>query len=183
MIGASNFLSPEPIEHGRLVSLEHLMRSAIEEINGYFYNAQLIRVNVGWRPTTQDTYPLLGQTSIANFHIATGTKRDGFHLSPVISEKVAAGMLGDPVDEKFAWFAPEREVIHDMGRDEAIEIVLESLMSEQFQHGYNPSNVLMNAQVRETYRNDIEVLHDRVGAKDWGIPPELIKMYRLGHAR
>ena len=28
--------------------------------------ADLVRINVGWRPTTLDTYPLLGRSSIAN---------------------------------------------------------------------------------------------------------------------
>lgn len=183
MIGASNVLSPVPIHHGRLVSLEHLMRSAVEEVNGHFYNAQLIKTNIGWRPTTQDTYPLLGKTSIGNFVIATGTKRDGFHLSPVISDNIASIMRGESVDERFDCFAPERELIREMGREEAIELVVSSLMSEQYPHDYNPSNIRMNAQVRETYRRDVEELHDKVGAIDWGIPPELINMYRQGHAQ
>ena len=72
---------------------------------------------------------------------------------------------------------------HDISRADGIEMCVNSLMSEQFQHGYSPSNPLMNAQVRETYRKEIEALHDRVGAKDWGIPPELVNMYKKGHAR
>ena len=183
IIGASNYLSPDPIHNGRLISIEYLTRSATEEINGHFYNARLIRTNVGWRPTTQDTYPLLGKTSIDNFVIATGTKRDGFHLSPVISNMIASIMSGEPVDERFECFAPERDVIHDMCREDAVELVVSSLMSEQYQHDYNPSNIRMNAQVRENYRRDIEELHDRVGAVDWGIHPELVNMYRRGYAR
>ena len=183
IIGASNYLSPDPVHNGRLISIEYLTRSAMEEINGHFYNARLIRTNIGWRPTTQDTYPLLGKTSIGNFVVATGTKRDGFHLSPVISDKITSIMLDEPVDERFNYFAPERELIREMCREDAIERVVTSLMSEQYQHDYNPSNIRMNAQVRENYRRDVEELHDKVGAIDWGIPPELINMYRRGYAR
>ena len=92
-------------------------------------------------------------------------------------------MLDEPIDDRFEVFAPERELIHSMNREEAVEFIVSSLMSEQYQHGYNPSNIRMNAQVRETYRKDIEMLHDKVGAIDWGIPPELVNMYRQGHAR
>ena len=183
LIGASNVLRPQPTHFGRLVSIEHLMRSAVEEINAHFYNAELVNINVGWRPSTQDTYPLLGKTSLDNFYIASGTKRNGFHLSPVLSEILADILLDNEVDPRFHQFAPERNVIHDLSRDDAIEIIVASLMSEQYQHGYRPSNIRMNEQVRQTYRSDIEQLHDKVGAKDWGIPPELVNMYRYGHTQ
>ncbi|MCG7537122.1 FAD-dependent oxidoreductase [Pseudoalteromonas sp. OOF1S-7] len=183
VIGASNYLSPEPVYHGRLISIEHLMRAATEEINGHFYNAQLVRTNVGWRPTSQDTFPLIGRSSLRNLTIATGTKRDGFHMSPVLSEVIADMLLHNPVDTRFSYFHPERELIKNVDRETGIDIVVESLMSEQYQHDYRPSNIRMNQQVRNTYRQDIEALHDKVGAVDWGIPPELVNMYRRGFAK
>jgi glycine oxidase len=183
LVGASNFLSPEPVFNGRVVSVAHLLESAMKEINGHFYDAQLMRVNVGWRPTTQDTYPLLGKTSIGNLIIATGTKRDGFHLSPAISELIAAIMMGEQVEEGLSRFAPERDVIRELSRDDGIEIGATSLMSQHAQHGYQPSGIRMNAQLKDFFRKDLEALHDQVGAKDWGIPPELINMYRRGYAK
>ncbi|PCJ19726.1 MAG: FAD-dependent oxidoreductase [Gammaproteobacteria bacterium] len=183
LIGASNVLRPQPTHHGRLISIEHLMRSAVEEINGHFYNAELLNINVGWRPSTQDTYPILGKTSLDNFYIASGTKRNGFHLSPVLSEILVDLLMDEDIDPRFHQFAPERKVIHDLSREDAVEIIVSSLMSEQYQHNYRPSNIRMNEQVRQTYQDDIERLHDKVGAKDWGIPAELVNMYRYGHAQ
>jgi glycine/D-amino acid oxidase-like deaminating enzyme len=183
LIGASNFLSPEPVLNARVVSVAHLLESAMREINAHFYDAQLVRVNVGWRPTTQDTYPLLGKTSIPNLAIATGTKRDGFHLSPVLSRLIAAIMVGERVDEGLSRFAPEREVIRDFSREDGIELGAQSLMSQHAQHGYQPSGIRMNNQIKDFFRKDLEALHDQVGAKSWGIPPELINMYRRGYAR
>ncbi len=183
LIGASNFISPEPFFNGRVVSVAHLLESAIHEINMNFYDAQLVRVNVGWRPTTQDTYPLLGRTSIANLVVATGTKRDGFHLSPVISKEIAAIMCGENSDENLAIFQPERSPIHDIDREVAIEMGIDSVISQNYQHGYRPSGMRMDKQYRDYIRRDLEELHDRVGAKDWGIHPELINMYRRGYAK
>ncbi|TMH75009.1 MAG: FAD-dependent oxidoreductase [Betaproteobacteria bacterium] len=182
LVGASNFISPTPYNYGRLTSIESLMRGAIEQINANFYRADLVRINVGWRPTTLDTYPLLGRSSIANLIIASGTKRDGFHLAPLISEKIVAMLYDEPVDEGFARFAPERKPIRSLTRQEAIDKAVRHQMSASYQHGFTPSKSRMPAQIAQMHRDDLERLHDKVGAHDWGIPPEMLDMYRYGHA-
>lgn len=183
LIGASNFISPVPYAHGRLTSVESLMRGAMEQINTNFYRADLVRVNVGWRPTSQDTYPVLGKTSIDNLIIATGTKRDGFHMAPVIAEKIVALLFGESVEKNFDWFAPERKPIRFMTREEAIAKAVRHQMSASYQHGFTPSLNRMPEQMMQMHRDTLERLHDQVGAHDWGIPPEMLDMYRYGHAR
>jgi glycine oxidase len=182
LVGASNFISPTPYNYGRLTSIEALIRGAIEQINLNFYRADLVQVKVGWRPTTLDTYPLLGRTSIGNLTIATGTRRDGFHLAPLISEKIVALLFNEPVEEGFARFSPEREPIRSMSRQEAIEKAVRHQMSASYQHGFTPARSRMPAQIAQMHREDLERLHDQVGADDWGIPPEMLDMYRYGHA-
>lgn len=182
LIGASNFISPTPSHFGRISSVEALMKAAMEQINSNFYRAELVRVNVGWRPTSQDTYPLLGKTSIGNLIIASGTKRDGFHLSPVISEKIVALLYDEPVDERFSWFAPERKLIQQLSREQAIEKAIRHQMSAAYQHGYAPSYSLKSDQIRTMLHDNLQQLHDKVGAVDWGIPPEMLDMYRYGQA-
>ncbi len=181
LIGASNFISPAPYLHGRLTSVEALMRAAIEQINTNFYRADLVRVNVGWRPTTVDTYPLIGRCSVPNLVIATGTKRDGFHLSPLLSSVLAAILHDEAVDPRFSVFAPERAPIRSLTRAVAIERGARHLMSAAYQHGFSPSAGQMSAQVLQMFQDDLERLHDKVGARDWGIPPEMIDMYRYGN--
>lgn len=183
LIGASNLISPTPAYYGRLTSVESLMRGAMEQINSNFYRAELLRVNVGWRPTAQDTYPLLGKSSISNLIIASGTKRDGFHLSPLISQQMVALLYDEPVDERLGWFAPERAPIRTMTREQAIKKAVRHQMSAAYQHGFTPSKSRMAEQMMGHYREDLERLHDQVGAYDWGIPPEMLDMYRYGHAR
>ena len=182
VIGASNFISPVPCGYGRLTSVEYLMRGAIEQINTNFYRAEMVRVNVGWRPTSLDTFPLLGKTSISNLLIASGTKRDGFHLAPVISEKLVAMLFEEPVDARFDWFAPERQPIRSLSREAAIEKAVRHQLSAAYQHGFTPSTNRMPEQVRAMHRKDVEQVHDKAGADDWGIPPEMLDMYRYGHA-
>lgn len=183
LIGASNFISADPYHYGRLTSVENIMSSAMNQINRNFYRADLVRVNVGWRPTSQDTYPLVGPTSLKNLVIATGTKRDGFHLAPLFSEFIAAMLRNKTVEKKFAMFAPERPLIRNLTRAQAIEKAVRHLTSAAYQHGYSPSHSRMPEQVAHMQRDAVTALHDKVGAKDWGIPPEMLDMYRYGHAK
>mgnify|MGYP003387224447 CR=1 FL=1 len=183
LIGASNFISPIPYPYGRLASVENLTKAAIEQINHNFYRADLVRVNVGWRPTSQDTHPLLGQSSIGNLAIATGTKRDGFHMAPLISEMMADVLQGKPLEGRRRSFAPERKVIHTLNREQAIDKAVRHEISAAYQHGYNPSNSRMPQAVIQMSGDALEKLHDEVGATDWGIPPEMLDMYRYGHAK
>jgi glycine oxidase len=183
LIGATNFISPVPYPHGRLTSIETLMKAAMEQINVNFYKADLIGINIGWRPTSQDGYPLIGRTSISNLIICTGTKRDGFHLSPLLSEILASMVYGEAVDERLAWFHPERKLIHSLTREQAIEKSIRHMMSASYQHGFAPSPGGMVNQIKQAHRSTLEALHDKVGAVDWGIPPDMLDMYRYGHAK
>jgi len=183
LIGASNFIAPWPYSYGRLTSIEGLTRAAMVELNTNFYRADLVRVNVGWRPTSQDTYPLIGRTSLKNLIVATGTKRDGFHLAPLLSEQMAALMSGQTVDERLAVFAPERTPIRNLTRKQAVEKAVRHQISAAYQHGYSPSRSRMPEAVIQMHRDALEKLHDDIGAEDWGIPPEMLDMYRYGHAK
>jgi glycine oxidase len=182
LVGASNFISATPYFYGRLTSVESLMRAAMEQINRHFYRADLVRVNVGWRPTSQDTYPLLGRSSVPNLTIATGTKRDGLHLSPLLSVELAKLVLGEAAEAGLSVFAPERRLLRTLGRAQGIARAVRQQISAEYQHDFSPAKNRMPEQLAETYRLNLERLHDQVGAKDWGIPVEMLDMYRYGHA-
>ena len=183
IVGATNFLSPTPFFHGRATSVYNLLNGAINEINGNFADAQLIQIRVGWRPTSQDTYPLIGGTSISNLFVGTGTKRNGFHLSPVISKILSAAMVSGTEHSATSIFFPEREPIRDISREDAIVMGVESLISQHYQHGYKPSGLRMDNLIKDGFRQQIEEIHDRAGASEWGIPPELLNMYSRGHVK
>jgi len=183
LVGASNFIAPTIQRHGRLTSIETLMSGAMRQINSDFYRAELVRVNVGARPTSQDTYPMLGPTQIANLFIATATKRDGFHLAPLISEVMSELMSGEAIDARFDWFRPDRKPIRILTREQAVEKAVRHQMSAAYQHGFEPATTRMPEQLEQQMRDGVERLHDQVGADTWGIPPEMMDMYRYGHAK
>jgi len=181
LVGASNFVSPVPEDHVRLTSVHTLIQAAIEQINSDYYRSGLVNVNVGWRPTSADTLPLLGKTSIANLVVSTGTKRDGFHCSPVISNAMAALITGRQPECDLSLFNPERSPVHIYTRDEAIAIAVRHTINAAYQHGFVPAKNRMTEHLEKYYRDDLTKIHDAAGADDWGIPPELVDMYRYGH--
>lgn len=183
LVGASNFISPDPYPFGRLASVENLMRALTCEINQDYGRADLVRVNVGWRPTSQDTYPMVGPSSMSDLVIATGTKRDGFHMAPVLSQHIAAMLLGEPGDRRFDVFAPERAPLATMTREQAVAKAVRHQINAAYQHGFEPATSHTVAQLRRSIADDVQQVHDKAGAIDWGIPPEMLDMYRWGHAQ
>ena len=106
IVGSTNLVATTPVDDPTAAT--RLLAAAIARLDRRFAGAELLRANVGWRPISLDAYPLIGTTSIANLLIAGGTRRDGFHLAPVIADHLSAVLEGEPGDPRFAAFAPER---------------------------------------------------------------------------
>jgi glycine/D-amino acid oxidase-like deaminating enzyme len=183
LIGASNTVSPEPEDHPRLTSVHTLLHGAMEQINSDYYRSRLVKVNTGWRPTSEDTVALLGPTSLPNLFVATGTKRDGLHCAPLISRCMADLLFDGDTDTDLSLFRPERDLVRLYTRREAIEQSVRHMMNAAYQHGFTPARDRMLEELARHWREDLDRLHDAVGATDWGIPPELVNMYKYGHAR
>lgn len=183
-VGASNYVANYPLESGMLTSIESLLKASMEQINSSFYNAGFMGTKVGWRPTTQDTYPLIGNVSkYDNFFIATGTKRDGFHSSPVISEFMTSLIFNEKYEyeDYFSYFIPEREIIKNISREKAITDIVEHQISAMYQHDFVPPKSNMINDYKNILRKEAEELHDKIKAFDWGIPPELYSLYKDNH--
>lgn len=183
VIGASNFISPEPVYNVRLTSIYTLLKSAMEQLNTEYHRSELVRINIGWRPTSSDTLPLLGPTSVENLFVATGTKRDGLHCSPVIGEYLADLMLTGRSAWDFDLFAPERKPLKYLTREDAIRTLVRHQINAAYQHDFVPAKSRLKEELEAYYHREFTQLHDDVGANDWGIPAELKDMYKYGHIK
>ncbi len=182
IIGSSNFVSPSREDTlARTGSVQSLLTGAIEQINTDFYKSTISTINVGARPLSADAYPVIGRTSIQNLIVATGTKRDGFHLSPVLSDTLCKIIHNEEIDPRYEYFSPQRKLIRNMSREKAIELTVKNLVSASYQHGFVPSHDKLAEKIKQMHADELNRLHDKVGAYDWGIHPELIDMYRYGH--
>jgi hypothetical protein len=110
-----------------------------------------------------------------------GTKRDGFHLSPILCRDLVRAMRGEPIDAGYAELAPERPLIRNLSREAAIAKGVRHQLNASYQHDFVSAKNRMVEQLAKAYRADLEALHDQVGADSWGVPPELLDMYRHGH--
>ena len=179
-VGASNLISPVPEYHPRMTSLYGLLQSAMEEINRDYYKARIVRFNIGHRPTTVDTYPLIGETSIEGLWALTGTKRDGLHMSPYYATSIAAELCGKgrTLDRRFL---PERKPLHTMTREEGVKKAVAHLRSAAYQHELHLPKSNWEELIDTSLRNRVEEIYDLCGITDYGIPPEMLDMYKYGH--
>jgi glycine/D-amino acid oxidase-like deaminating enzyme len=178
LVGASSVTTIEPRFHGRIVSIAHLLHSAIKEINQNFYNAELIETNVGNRPTTLDQYPLIGRVENSNLIIISGTKRDGFHLAPLISEHILKLISDASYQDPYAMFSPSRKLIRALSRQKGVEALVVGKMNEAYQHGFTAASIFQQKQLEDDWRRTINQIHDEVNAETWGIPNQLLGVYR-----
>ena len=178
IVGASNVVTLDPRYSGRLVSVAHLIHSAISEVNRFYHNAELVTVNVGNRPTSLDSFPLLGRVRGTNFSVATGTKRDGFHLSPLISKLIVDELVSGNNSAELEFFAPDRPPIRHLSRAASVQGIIDSKLSEAYQHGFQPASIFQDIQYREFWRDAASKLHDDYGAETWGIPSQMFGLYR-----
>jgi glycine/D-amino acid oxidase-like deaminating enzyme len=109
-LGATSRISAHatPLPHPG--ASRELLTRATDEVNESFARAEIHKTLVGYRPTTMDTFPLFGRTSIDGIWIASGTRRDGLHLSPKVADELIAAI--DTGVQPFAGaFVPERPLI------------------------------------------------------------------------
>lgn len=180
LIGASNYVTTNPDSLPRLGSITHLLQMAEKEINRFFYKAHISKINTGWRPIAKDGYPLLGQLPTTNIFMATGTKRLGVHLSPLISNLVSDCILHNKVNPYLNSFSPTRSCIYDVDIETNINQIVEQLMSEQYQHGYRESGPLMNERLMNSYKDYAQKHFERLGITGHGLPIDTYKLYFKG---
>ena len=180
-VGASNFISPVPEYHPRITSLYALLQSVMEQIHRLHYKSQIEQVLVGHRPTTIDTFPIIGETSIKGLWVLSGTKRIGLHMSPFYSEYAATKII-EGKDTYENRFLPERRLLHTMTREQGILKAVKHLKSAAYQHELRLPKAGWEDMVEDMLRKKVEKIYEDCGIKDHGIPPELLEMYRYGHA-
>jgi glycine oxidase len=183
LIGASNFVSPVPVQHVRVTSIYSLLKVAMEQLNQRYYRSELIRTNLGWRPISSDTLPLLGKTSIGNLFVATGTNRDGLHCSPIVAEYLADEILFGETKYNFDLFKPDRKPLKYLSRKAAIRALVKETINAAYTHDFVPAKNRMSEELEIYYTNEFTKLHDEVGALTWGIQTELKDMYKYGYIK
>jgi glycine oxidase len=84
-----------------------LLRGAWRAIPGV-YEMPIEEIWCGFRPGSRDNAPILGETEIPGFFIATGHYRNGILNTPVTAHYLSEAILGGELPEFLAPFSPRR---------------------------------------------------------------------------
>ena len=71
-------------------------------------DARLHEAWAGLRPATADDLPIMGETSIPGYFVATGHFRNGILLAPITAQVMAQMIQGKPPDYDLSAFSPTR---------------------------------------------------------------------------
>ena len=176
--GASNSVSQIEEKKSRIGSVAVLTNGLINEFDPYLSDNH-IELCIGHRPTSADTYPILGPL---NDHpqilYATGNKRDGLTCSVEISKLIKEYIEGDRTSfENYHLFKPNRKLISFYNKDIAIKKASEASVAGFIMHNgkkyINDWDKLVKIE-----KSNIQKIYKNIGSKEFGIHPELISLYR-----
>jgi glycine oxidase len=108
-LGATNHIVPTPVREPLVEDAVFLLNCAIEQLHCDIAKGRISSMITGNRPVSADAFPLIGRLDLAGLFIATGTYREGIHLSPVIADYVCDLVMGKQPDEGWEWFDPRRK--------------------------------------------------------------------------
>jgi glycine/D-amino acid oxidase-like deaminating enzyme len=171
-LGGTNNVTPTPEDAPTLANLHALTEAAVTQFHERLATAAVTHIHFGNRPVALDGYPLLGATAVPGLWVATGTFRDGMHLSPLIAEEIAAGVLGEEHMLPAA-FAPDRGLISDWDRDSAVAEACRHVHAVAVEAGMRPPIMGRWPEwLREMYREALSKAY--AGLPDtFVLPPEL----------
>lgn len=175
-LGATNNLTLEPETLPTMSFLNFLIQCGIEQISQSFYASKIISWNVGNRPATLDSFPLIGKTSITGIWVLSGTYRDGLHYSPFLATEIAAQILGEKTSfgEKNP-FLPERKPIQTMTKEQAINEAVHHYVSGAYEHDIKMPRIGWNAILKEVLDNKVRLLYEKLET-NFPLPPDVIIM-------
>ncbi|WP_405533764.1 FAD-binding oxidoreductase (plasmid) [Streptomyces avidinii] len=123
-IGASAQPSLTPASHPTAGGLRFLLDAALGQLDHHLATAAVTHTHHGNRPIALDGHPVIGPTAREGLWVASGTHRDGLHISPLIATALADALLAPtgtaaPLPGPLAAFAPCRPLIADLTAKEA----------------------------------------------------------------
>jgi glycine oxidase len=175
-IGATNNAHLRPVTHPNMGDVHFLLECAIEQVHQGFEKVEISKFNVGNRPLTIDTYPLIGQTSIEGLWLLTGTYREGFHLSPLLGQHIARQMLGKPPLFENDLFLPERLPISTMTKQEAITEAVKHYMALTFEFSMRMPQTGWQRKSQEMLHLQTAKLYDDLETDKFVLPPNFITL-------
>lgn len=177
-LGASSAIFSTPEHNPRASSMAFLLNDGMNQIGPAIGRSNMERSVYGFRPVSEDIFPLIGETCVKNIWYLNGTKRDGLTLSPYICSELAKEMINKNSKLPKEFF-PSRNLISYFTKDIAIEKSAVALYNKENTHNM----ILPDSNNFDDYfkriKQNIEKIYKKYNLKKFGIHPELLSNYKL----
>lgn len=156
-LGSSNKISDKKIFYPDCYSVHGIIDGAICQINQKFKNSNIRKINVGWRPVTLDSYPIIGFIKKTKILIVTGTRRDGWHMSPEISDYVSALIMNRSYkhENDYKHFSPYRKPLFKIKKKNYLKMIVNHQFSALLQHGYTSGISYADEKIKDNIINEV----------------------------
>jgi glycine oxidase len=174
--GATNIITPDPAPGPDIGSSHAFMAMLCEQFDHHLAARHIYRWLCGVRPVSVDGFPLIGGCSIDGLLLATGTNRDGFHCSPVISAHLADTVLGTATaDDRFGCFIPERPPIEPTSLEQAIAQATDHDNDAVHETGLTLPYWLDEDDLRADLHHRVRRIYEDLGV---ALLPEMVRVIR-----
>ncbi len=177
-MGASNTCILGPTVEPRIRDVYYLLKRAMEQINHTLHNKSMVKYQVGNRPVTMDTFPLIGRTSMKNLWVLTGTYRIGLQLAPILAKSIADSMLNSAssiTDLNVDLFKPERRLIQAFTKKEAIDIFVKQHFGTGYEHEMLLPKMGWESMIIDAIHQKAADIYDKLET-DIAIYPDILSM-------
>jgi glycine/D-amino acid oxidase-like deaminating enzyme len=178
-VGASSVITDVPLRSPRASSLQTLLQGS-QDIVGVKSIQLSCDVVTGYRPVTDDAYPIIGNLC-DNVFCCYGTKRDGFTWAPYYGFNLAHQLQKSSTsrtlpqwEQLLALTNPFRELTSAGSPNDCITNYVNNKIAESAQHGK-----ILTSQEKQSLNRIAVLAHDKVEKavrKSIGLQPELINM-------
>jgi glycine/D-amino acid oxidase-like deaminating enzyme len=172
IVGATNRVTAQPTQ-ASVEDVTSILLNTTEQINRDLVNAEVLSINRGARPVSADGFPVVGEIC-PNVYVATGTKRDGWHLAPLIAKHLASEMLESESEYDLSLFGLVGRPYRSITREQSVRQSAREYINAMYQHGYEEPRGNYPEHLLRNYELAVEALHDRLGLHESGIPSDFI---------
>ncbi|MBN9542398.1 MAG: FAD-binding oxidoreductase [Alphaproteobacteria bacterium] len=179
-VGASNNVYVNPSDLSEVGIIHFLLECTVEQLHQDFYKAKMQKIMVGNRPASLDGLPLIGETSVKGLWVISGTYRDGFHQSPIISEEVANRILGIDTSTDLSIFSPERKPIEHYTVEESIKEATKHYMSGAYERAMKLPKAGWDDFISGMIEDKIRELYNKIGV-NFALNPDIVLMFQFSN--
>ncbi len=176
-LGASSAVFSIPEPNPRSNQIAFMLNDAMNQIGSIVGRANFEDCKFGFRPISEDVFPLIGQSCLKDIWYLNGTKRDGLTMSPFICSEMAKEMLNGK-SRLPKEFTPNRKLISYFNKEKAIEKAIISIFNRENTHHM----ILPDFDDEKTHfkkmRINIEKTYRKYRLNSFGIHPELLSLYQ-----